>query len=168
MHNDYSDFFIYSFICRPFSSSTTAIIPSTCARANIRPWKEYPGLYPLSSSPSIIRPWSTRMGSPGFSFSKIRIRSIKCPRPVRWELSMKFPPGMAAVLRKCTKWVRLANFFASSQVSLCSPALKEPAQKVSPLCELSTAFKNHSISLSLVTMRGNPRTWNGGSSGCYI
>ena len=34
----------YNIICRFFSSSTTAIIPSTCARASIRPWKEYPGL----------------------------------------------------------------------------------------------------------------------------
>lgn len=34
----------YNTICRSFSSSTTAIIPSTCARASIRPWKEYPGL----------------------------------------------------------------------------------------------------------------------------
>ena len=46
---------------------------------------------------------STRIGNPGFSFSKIRIRSIRCPLPVRWELSMKFPPCMAAVLRRCTK-----------------------------------------------------------------
>lgn len=47
----------------------------------------------------------------------------------RWELSIKFPPGIAFVLRKCTKWVRLANFLASSRVSFCSPALNEPAQK---------------------------------------
>ena len=79
---------------------------------------------------------------------------------------MKLPPGMAAVLRRCTKWVRDANFLASSRVSLCSPALSEPAQNVSPLCGLSTAFRNQAMSSSLVTIRGKPSTWKGGSSGC--
>ena len=54
------------------------------------------------------------------------------------------------------KVVRDANFLASSRVSLCSPALSEPAQNVSPLCGLSTAFRNQAMSSSLVTIRGKP------------
>ena len=48
---------------------------------------------------------------------------------------------------------------------LCNPALSEPAQNVSPLCELSTAWRSQVISFSLVTIRGKPNTWKGGSSG---
>ena len=55
---------------------------------------------------------------------------------------------------------------ASICTSLCAPAESEPAQNVSPLCGLSTALRNHSMSLSQVTMRGSPRIGYGGSSGC--
>ena len=58
-----------------------------------------------------------------------------------------------------------ANLAAKAGTSLCKTRTQRPAQNVSPLLGTSTAFSTHSMSFSLVTMRGKPNTAIGGSSG---
>ena len=74
---------------------------------------------------------------------------------IRTDLNHPWPDKVS-VLRRWTKRVRPANLRASPRVSLCTPALSEPAQNVSPLCGLSTASRIQAISSSQVTIRGSP------------
>jgi hypothetical protein len=64
---------------------------------------------------------------------------------------------------------RMGSFcklLCNSRVSLCAPALREPDRK-SAILRIVYGIRNKAISSSLVTIRGRPRTWNGGSSGVH-
>ena len=113
----------------------------------------------------MVLPWSTRIGRGRPSASKMRTSSTRSARPAVCGASTKSPPGSTSHERRCTKCVRGANSRAIATTSLCAPAEREPAQKVSPLCQSSTAPSSQRMSSASQQRRGMPKTGIGGSSG---
>ena len=85
----------------------------------------------------------------------------------RREWEAKNPDWQTFELRPVKAYYNeTTNYYGQTVRTLIGlPADREPAQKVRPLCLLSTALRNQLMSSSQVTIRGKPRIGNGGSSG---